>query len=298
MSTIATMMKKSGAYDDVSAHSLTNVLHAAVQLAQLDEASIRAHANAPSPKQAEAAQWHEVAASALALSRRHLAEQQNSALLRMRAAVLARRDALRQTTEEAPPMPELLAKKVLPVPMLPFAALSSTDITEHLWNRSSTCSTCSGPGSGSSTPKSCGTSTTPSNSPPERPKCAEALVVPGAGSLRDDLEKVRCYEMARCLIVRRIKRLGLNSPQILRGRFSDFGIVTEVFVAHSCEKKTLKAKLEQRLRPAAIGFVVMDTRQGAEEALRGGSALMVGEIEVTVQPFETFGRCDEATEAA
>merc|ERR1719387_2983781 len=294
------MMGKSGAGDDASARSLTDVLQKALQLAQLDEASIRALASAPSPKDAEATQWHDVAASALALSRQHLAEQQSTALLRMRAMVLARREALRHTTEVAPPTPEMPTKKILPatVPMLPFASLSSTEITEHPWNRSSTCSTCSGPGSGNSTPKSCGTSTTASGSPPERQKCAEALVVPGAGSLRDDLEKVRCYEMARCLIVRRIKRLGLNSPQILRDRFSDFGTVTEVFVAHSCEKKTLKAKLEQRLRPAAIGFVVMDTRQGAAEALRGGSALMVGEMEIAVQPFETFGRGDEAADAA
>merc|ERR1719387_1982818 len=204
----------------------------------------------------------------------------------------------------------------MPAPRLPFAALSGTGGTMHPWHRSSTGGTCSGPGSGNSTPKSCGTSTTASttaSSPAESLKGFEGIAgrvpdspstpelgapVPGAGSLRDDLEKIRCYEMGRCLIIRRIKRLGLNSPQILRKRFSDFGNVTEVFAAHSCEKKTLKAKLEQRLRPAAIGFVVMDSCEEADEALRGGASLMVGEVEVTVQPFETFGRGDDTAEAA
>merc|ERR1719310_1650409 len=68
------------------------------------------------------------------------------------------------------------------------------------------------------------------------------------GSLRDDLEKLKEYENERCLIVRRIKRLGLSSPALLRKHFEDYGTVTEVLVAHSFERKSAKCRVD-RVRP-------------------------------------------------
>merc|ERR1719152_179664 len=94
------------------------------------------------------------------------------------------------------------------------------------------------------------------------------------GSLRDDLERLKEYDAQQCFIVRRIKRLGLGSPEILREHFSSFGGVKEMLISHSFEKKSVKCRAD-RVRPAALGFIVMDSVAGAQAALKSGPTVMV-----------------------
>jgi hypothetical protein len=127
------------------------------------------------------------------------------------------------------------------------------------------------------------------------PTQAGALVASGAqsvGSLRDDLEKLREYDPKQCLIVRRIKRLGLESPTLLREHLNHFGEVAEILVAHSFEKKSAKCRAD-RLRPAALGFVVMSSVESAEAVLRGGATHMIGGIDINVKAFSAFEDLDK-----
>merc|ERR1719428_2717385 len=107
------------------------------------------------------------------------------------------------------------------------------------------------------------------------------------GSLRDDLEKLKEYENERCLIVRRIKRLGLSSPTLLRKHFEEYGTVTEVLVAHSFERKSAKCRVD-RVRPAALGFLVMGSVAEASAVLRAGPNITVGDVSIEVSIFEPF----------
>jgi len=107
------------------------------------------------------------------------------------------------------------------------------------------------------------------------------------GSLRDDLERLKEHDAQQCLIVRRIKRLGLGSPEILRKHFASFGGVKEMLISHSFEKKSAKCRAD-RVRPAALGFVIMDSVDGAQAALLAGPTIMIGDVDVEVKIFESL----------
>jgi len=108
------------------------------------------------------------------------------------------------------------------------------------------------------------------------------------GSLRADLERLRGYSKEQCLLVRKIKRLGLESPQKLRTHFERYGAVSEVLVAHSFEKPSAKRR-NGRMRPAAIGFIVMAADAAATAILATGESHMIQDgtnvCEVSVQPY-------------
>merc|ERR1719161_1315682 len=91
----------------------------------------------------------------------------------------------------------------------------------------------------------------------------------GSGSLRQDLELLRQRQPECVIIVRKIKKLGFESPQILDEYFSQFGEVSELLVAHSHVKPTAK-RPNGRVRSAALGFVVMESGEAAEKAFKAG----------------------------
>lgn len=109
------------------------------------------------------------------------------------------------------------------------------------------------------------------------------------GSLRGDLEKLRSYEPACCILVRKLKQLGVGSPDKLRGYFSRFGGVMDVLVAHSLEKPCAK-RPNGRVRPASLGFVVMESAALAQTILAGGEVrtmdLEDGHYEIVLQRYE------------
>merc|ERR1719313_3047599 len=89
----------------------------------------------------------------------------------------------------------------------------------------------------------------------------------GSGSLRQDLELLRQRQPEHVIIVRKIKKLGFESPQLLDAHFSQFGEVKELLVAHSHVKPTTK-RPNGRVRPAALGFVVMDKQEAVQKAFK------------------------------
>merc|ERR1719453_1525813 len=109
----------------------------------------------------------------------------------------------------------------------------------------------------------------------------------GNGSLREDLQLLRERHPERVIIVRKIKKLGFSSPQLLEKHFLQYGEVSEVLVAHSHVKATPK-RPNGRVRPAALGFVVMDSKEGVQRAREAGSEQVVGCTTIQLGPFEAF----------
>merc|ERR1719301_463836 len=109
----------------------------------------------------------------------------------------------------------------------------------------------------------------------------------GSGSLRQDLELLRQRQPEHVIIVRKIKQLGFDSPQMLDEYFGQYGEVKELLVAHSHVKPTAK-RPNGRVRPAALGFIVMATEEGAKEAFEAGTDQMLGGVSIELAPFESF----------
>jgi hypothetical protein len=109
----------------------------------------------------------------------------------------------------------------------------------------------------------------------------------GSGSLRQDLELLRQRQPEHVIIVRKIKRLGFESPQLLDDHFSQYGEVKELLVAHSHVKPTAK-RPNGRVRPAALGFVVMANAESAQNAFKAGADQTVNGIVIELASFESF----------
>jgi hypothetical protein len=237
--------------------SLKNFLEIAMKIAQIDEAIMSARASAPSQEDAEAFKWHEVSIKALMWTRSSLVEQQSNALGQLKNSAVSQNSSV-------PPV----------VPSVPSAApVSSLSAKAPVFSPTPT--------------KSSSDSRVKSANMPT-PSQIGAKVAAGemtVGSLRDDLERLKEYDAQQCLIIRRIKRLGLGSPEILRQHFATYGGVKEMLISHSFEKKSSKCRAD-RVRPAALGFIVMDSVDGAQAALRAGPTIMIGGVDVEVKTFE------------
>jgi len=109
----------------------------------------------------------------------------------------------------------------------------------------------------------------------------------GSGSLRQDLELLKQRNPENVIIVRKIKKLGFESPQLLDEHFSQYGHVKELLVAHSHVKPTAK-RPNGRVRPAALGFVVMGDEEAAQNAFKAGAEQMICGCIVELAPFASF----------
>jgi len=107
------------------------------------------------------------------------------------------------------------------------------------------------------------------------------------GSLRRDLERLRERNPERVIIVRKIKKLGFESPALLEEHFQQYGQVAEVLVAHSHVKPTAK-RPNGRVRPAALGFVVMESEEAAQRAVAAGATPVIGGVAIEMSSFEAF----------
>jgi len=123
-------------------------------------------------------------------------------------------------------------------------------------------------------------------------------VVPAliGGSLKMDLEALRNYDSDCVLIVRKIKKLGFESPTALREHFGRYGEVADVRVAHSTVKPTAK-RPGGRVRPAALGFVVMGSGDAARRAVEAGTEQMVcSTVVIEVAEFSEFEKSGNDSE--
>jgi len=63
--------------------------------------------------------------------------------------------------------------------------------------------------------------------------------------------------------------------------------VKELLVAHSHVKPTAK-RPNGRVRPAALGFVVMANEEAAQKAFKAGTDQIINGISIELAPFESF----------
>jgi len=121
---------------------------------------------------------------------------------------------------------------------------------------------------------------------PPRTTCQHS---PGSDeSLKDHLRDLSKLDTcARVLMVRRINRLGLDSPILLKDYFKRFGNIERVLVAHTQSKSRAHSNM-MRVRPAPLGFVIMSTVEEANAALAQGTEHTVQPgVEICAYPFES-----------
>lgn len=113
-------------------------------------------------------------------------------------------------------------------------------------------------------------------------KPASSPNVPAASSrhltLGEIMKTLQNVDSSQVVVVRKIKHLGFNSMKSLRAHFLKFGPVDRVLVSHS--------HVQDRVRPACLGFVVMGSAQGTLAALAAGSAQVVDKVTICVGPFQ------------
>jgi len=102
-------------------------------------------------------------------------------------------------------------------------------------------------------------------------------------SLRDNLLASASMDQSRVVMIRKINRIGLNSPNVLEAHYSNFGGIERVMVSHCLQNRTGF----KRLRPAALGFLVMDKAEDAKAIRDAGEIQTVQGVEVSVGPFES-----------
>jgi len=253
---------------------LQDLLEAALNVARVDESIIDAKGSAPPLDHPDARKWHDVSLRALSWTRTALASQQDSSLRQMLEQSKNRSKASALTSG----MEEILVQATTPLQpdQLPLSA--------------DTAPFCPGPPGVWIVPNLAAKESLTAQEEPPVLSAAAAFAIAdlsGIGSLREDLIRLREYNADRCLIVRRIKKLGLASADLLREYFGRFGVVSEVLVAHSFEKKSPKCRCD-RVRPAALGFIIMETAGEAEAAISAGPSLEVDKVLINVKKFEAF----------
>jgi len=107
-------------------------------------------------------------------------------------------------------------------------------------------------------------------------------------SLRNYLEKIKMHTPGCALLIRKIKPLGFESPEYLRAHCEQFGNVAEVLVSH-CITKPSPKRAKGRIRPAALGFVIMASPEDADAVFAQGENQNIvfrdGDVTVEVQRF-------------
>jgi hypothetical protein len=104
-----------------------------------------------------------------------------------------------------------------------------------------------------------------------------------ANTLKENLRQLSSLDPKTVILVRKISKLGMNSPQLLEIYFSQFGPVKKVFISHAIEKPQGR-RTQPRWRPATLGFVAMENVEDAEKAMQRGTEQTV--LGVTIQAVE------------
>jgi hypothetical protein len=103
-------------------------------------------------------------------------------------------------------------------------------------------------------------------------------------TLRDHLQELQDEDPALVIIVRKISKLGFQSPDLLRNYFEEYGEVGKILVAHSFVKPSNR-RVKPRVRPAGLGFVVMTSRADADAVLCMGENQTIAGVPVQVLPY-------------
>lgn len=117
------------------------------------------------------------------------------------------------------------------------------------------------------------------------------LELPADKSMTQDLESLRLHNPECVLKVRKMKKLGWDSPVLLRKHFEQFGEILQIYVTHSTMKPNPK-RPGGRSRPAAVGFVVMADKEGTAAVLARGHEQLVSGVDIEVGVFDPFDARD------
>lgn len=110
-------------------------------------------------------------------------------------------------------------------------------------------------------------------------------------TMKSQLQALSLEDPACVFIARRINKLGFASSSQLRLYFSRYGEVKSVHVSHSRVKSVRPTgerrcpNVQWRLRAAALGFVVMCSREAIHHILEDGPEHEVNSVMVRVHPF-------------
>lgn len=105
-------------------------------------------------------------------------------------------------------------------------------------------------------------------------------------TLRTNLRDLSLLDPSCVLMVRKINRLGIESPKLLEAYFSKFGTVDRVMVSHS-RAKSIFGRGAARVRPAGLGFLVMTKAEEVEAVLAAGPEHDVEGVSISAHPFES-----------
>lgn len=142
-----------------------------------------------------------------------------------------------------------------------------------------------------------------SNDLPELPLTPpnDVVVPPKAASMLPDedsratmktiFDVISMEDPGSVIIVRRINKMGFASQDILQKFFSRSGAVKGVHMAHS-RVATRGKKAGWRMRPASVGFVVMQSPITAARIITEGKERNVDGYQVILQPFFNFNMED------
>lgn len=115
----------------------------------------------------------------------------------------------------------------------------------------------------------------------------EEALADGDESLPLLLHQMHDRNPEHVLVVRKINRLGFDSPASLRAHFEQFGPVEAVQVASSHLKaRSSRRRVSLRHRPSGLGFVVMQRREDVEAILRQGEEQFVADVPIHVHLFQ------------
>lgn len=134
----------------------------------------------------------------------------------------------------------------------------------------------------------------PSTSAPFSPKAKGATLSEDANSwtctMKTQLQVLDFEDPAAVLIARGITKLGLESADILRSHFSQYGLVKAVHVPYAFKKRRGAARLtgnddSRSQRIAGRCFIVMASAEDALRILDDGVTHLVQGVEVTLDHF-------------
>jgi RNA recognition motif-containing protein len=110
-------------------------------------------------------------------------------------------------------------------------------------------------------------------------------------TLVSHFRKMSEIDAKRIFMVRKISKLGFGSAQLLKTRFSEFGAVENVFVTHSIDSRKVGQPgpyAKPSVKPAGIGFVVMEKEESVHAAFQKGLDQNVYGVSVCLGVYEHY----------
>jgi len=229
----------------LTAESLLDLVKVTTQLSQLEH--VAAQTRSCEAVSSDAKKWQELTSVALDWSRKSLFEQQRGAIEKVA-------QQLKRSPDESPGSLATPAVAQAPTTLCPPKSVAEA-----------------------CPPKPVAAGVAPDKATPTGFEQGETL--------RTHLESLAGEDPNRILIVRRINRLGFESPQHLENYFAGFGTVSRMFFANSRVKASAKRPVP-RVRPAGLGFVLMEKEEDAQFIANSGPEMMINNVSIEVKLYE------------